>query len=193
MEWINKDDPRKLFLKPREIVYFTESWPDDSIADKYFEVVKNQIVKRDVWKLIAAGSIVNIDLDETNGWLPNTKLAMFEINLSMKGEVLLYPMWPATDYYFRLERAEFKPDYGSDINRYIGFLDEDDIPFDQTGSILKIYTVKDMDYIRLRLYNDSVDDEKAVLRFMVNRCKLKPLTEKPKIFRTIFHYKDMVW
>lgn len=193
MEWINKDDPRKLFLKPREVVYFTESWPDDHFAGKYFEIVKNQTVKRDVWILVPAASKVDVDLDETNGWLPTTKLAMFEINLSMKGEVLLYPMWPSTDYYFRLEKAEFKPDYASDTNRYIGFLDEDDIPFDQTGSILKIYTVKDMDFIRLRLYNDSIDDEKAVLRLMVNRCKLRKLTTPPKIYRTIFHYKDMVW
>lgn len=193
VEWIQKDDPRKLFLKPRENVFFTESWPIENFSGKFFEVLKNQTVKYDVWKLVAQGSSTDIDLTDDNGWLPQTTLSLYEINLTMKGQCLLYVLWPADTYLFSLEKAGFKPEPTDDTKRYIGFFEESDIPFDQTGNVLKLYLVKNMDPIRLRIYNDSISDEKVVLRFMINRCRLNLLKEKPSIYRTIFYHKDFKW
>ena len=39
------------------------------------------------------------------------------------------------------------------------------------------YTVKDFDGIIYRLYADSIEDEKVILRCVVNRCQLVELKE----------------
>ena len=193
IEWMSKKDPRTLFLKPGENVYFTESWPIDWLAGKYFTVVKNKVVRRDIIKTISSGGKIDYDLDSDNGWLPLKQKELYEINLTMKGGVLLYPMWPSSDYFLSLENPDYKPDYTSSTNRYIGFFEEVDIPIiedPEKGGILKIYTVKGMHKIRLRLYNDSIEDEKVVLRLLTNMCILEEIS-KPAVFRKIQHYRDV--
>ncbi len=190
IEWMSKEDPRRLFLKPIENVYFTPAWPIKRLADKYFQIVKNMVTPRDVWKIVAQGGIVNVDLTDDNGWLPITDDALYEINLTMKGDVLLYPKWPMTDYFLAFEKVGFKPDPTDDEKRYIGFYEETDIPFDGSAGIVKLYTVKGMSPIRLELYNDGIEDEKVVLRFRTNMCVIKEIP-KPAVFRKIQHYKEL--
>ena len=172
IEWMDKDDPRKLFLKPLENVYFTEAWPIKAIAGKYFQVIKNLVVPRQVYATVAAGDDYDLDLNDDNGFLPTSQDTLYEMNVTMKGNVLLYPMWPNTDYLLEFQKPGFKPIPTDDEKRYIGCYEESDIPFDGSGGILKIYTVKDMSPPRLRLYNDSIEDEKAVLKFKVNILSL---------------------
>ena len=190
IEYMLKGDPRILFLKPGENVYFTPAWPISRLAGKYFQVVKNKVVPRQVWKLVAQGGTEDIDLTKDNGWLPLSDDVLYEINLTMKGDVLLYPMWPSSDYLLQLEDPDFKPNPASSTNRYIGCYDESDIPFDGSNGILKLYTVRGMNHIRLRLYNDGIEDEKAVLKFIVNMCVLKPIA-RPSVYRKIQHYKEL--
>lgn len=189
IEYMQKGDPRILFLKPEDNVYFSKGWTLDRLRDQYFKVKFTKPVKRDVWTLVAKGTSVNIDLNANNGWLPTTNNVLYEMNVVLKGDVLLYPKWPSTEYLWQFQKVDFKPNPADDEKRYIGYVDEDDIPGDWSGGILKIYTVKDMNPIRLELYNDGIEDEKAIVRFKVNMCWLEKIA-KPTIYRKIQHYRD---
>ena len=192
IEWMDKNDPRKLFLKPQENVYFTEAWPIDKVRGKFFQIVKNKVLKRDVWKLIPQATSTDLDLTKEDAWIPETDKLLYEMNVTLKGNVLLYPKWPNTDYFLTLPKPGYSPNPADDTLRYLGCFDQDDIPFTGEGGILKIYTVKDLDPIRLTLYNDSIQAEKAVVRFMINICEITEIA-KPPVFRKIQHRKELVF
>jgi len=189
VEYLPPGDPRIIPLKPRDAVWFSPGWPD-AFANKSFQIERCQTLKFDVWKRLDRAATEDVKLTDDEGFLPTRPKSLYEINTVMKGNVLLHPRWPSTDYYWELEKEGFLPDPTDDVKRYIGFVDQDDVPFDQKGGVLKIYTVKDMEPIHLRLYNDSIEAEKAVLRFLINRCLLKEIP-KPAVFRAILSYQVM--
>jgi len=190
VEYLWKGDPRILFLKPREVVYFTPRW--DRVGGKYFQIEVTQQIKRDFHKIIGTGKTLDQELSDDAGFLPTNLQTLYEVNVVMKGNLILYPLWPSTDYYLKKEKAGYAPAPGDDDLRYIGNFDSQDIPWTMDGGVLKLYLVKDMPTILLRWYNDSIGDERLVIRFWENRCKLKEVKEAP-VYRTIFHYKDMIW
>jgi len=186
------------FLKPRQYVYFTDSWNVTHVKGKFFVVTNTQqIVYEKVFILPAQGFTTYL-LDEDSGLLPERVNTLYEMYVGVKGNALIYVRWPSTDYLNRLEKAEFVPPEPDALSstanverRYIGFFDETVTPYYQPK--YREYTIKDMEPIQYVIYNDSVKSEKVVLRFIVNRCRIEEYTGRPEIYRTIFFYEDYKW
>ena len=87
----------------------------------------------------------------------------------MKGMPFMYPMYN-NSYYQKLEVTGIYPDTGDRNLRYLGFFDELDSPFEAPR--LREYTVKDQQPPVLRLYNDHINDEPLIIRFIINRCRI---------------------
>lgn len=182
------------FLKENFYVWFSPGWDTQGrYAEKFFEVELTQQIPFDVYGIINVGETWDIAFQD-QGLIPENPLTLYEILIGLKGNVLLYPRLPSTDWYLKLEKAGFVPDPANDVKRYIGCYVEADMPYDQPK--LRAYCIKDMEPPVLRLRNDSIEAEKAVVRFLVNRCKLKAvdaeterkLKAKQLPYRVIKHY-----
>ena len=185
-------------LKESWYLYFTKGWGIDGkiIEDRFYEVDLTQQIGYDIARIIAVGSTYDVVfLDQ--GLVPENPWTLYEVLMGLKGNVLMYPRLPSTDWYLKLEKSGFVPDPTDAAKRYIGAYVEADSPYDKPK--LRAYTIKDLEPPVLRLYTDSIEHEKAVLRFMVNRCKLKTvnaetekrLRAKQLPFREIKHYSLM--
>lgn len=188
-------------LKENYYVYFTVGrWTSDGkYENRFFQVELTQQIPCERAFIISAGLSFDFKLED-EGLIPTNPLTLYEILIGLKGEgILFYPRIPSTDYYLKLEKAGFVPDPADARLRYLGCYVQEDSPYDKPK--LRTYTIKDMEPPVIRMYNDAPNDEKAVLRFIVNRCKLAPVdaeTErklrlKQLPYRVIKHYTQMVW
>ena len=167
---------REPTLRIGDIVYFSPNWSVDDVAGKYFKIEINQSLRMTKSFIISSGSAYTFTIDDDSGLVPTRDATLYEILVGFKGgTILIYPMYPSTDYFWRLEKAEFAPDYTSSTKRYIGFLMPDDSP--EYDPRLRFYTVKDIGDVKFTFYNDSSQPEKLVVTFFVNRCKMVELTE----------------
>jgi len=60
------------------------------------------------------------------------------------------------------------------MKRYISPISEEETPPEQPQ--FRIHTVKDMQTVVLRIYNDSPINDKAVLDTVINRCLLEEVS-----------------
>ena len=184
------------FLKPRQYVYFTSSWNIERVAGKFFEVVRTQQLTYEKAIILQENNYYTFTMNEDSGLLPDRTNTLYEMYIGIKGNVLMYIRWPSTDYFMRFEKAELKPAeperLSTDVDkRYISVIDQTISPYDKPR--YREYTIKEMEPIALVFFNDSIDDEKVVLRFLVNRCMLVETEEKPEKFRIIPFYTDFKW
>lgn len=166
-------------LKEDNYVFFRGGDFPDHVANKIFKIGFTQQIPRYISKFIANGKYVDIELDKV-GLYPESVSTLFELRFGFKGNVLLYPRYPTTQYFNVLEKSGFTPpdDPSTDPDkRYIGCYTSVDAPFDVNPPLLAEYTVKNFDTIVYRIYADSVEDEKVVIRCIVNRCQLIELDE----------------
>jgi len=183
-------------LKERFYVYFTKGWKE--LGDKFFEIKVTQQIPREVWKILDVGKTHDLVLKD-EGFIPENPKTLYEVYVGLKGNVLLYPRLPSTKYFLALEKSGFVPNPADDELRYLGAYTEADTPYDEPR--LRFYAVKDMEPPVFRLYCDSIEPEKAVLRFIVNRCRIEPVTPEiekalraKKIpYKEIKHYTRMIW
>jgi len=179
-------------LKKGDYVYFTENWkPEDIFAGKYF-LVKGTLFKIfDKSFVVASGSYYDFVIDDDSGLLPTSSSSLYEIFVGMKGNSLVYILWPETDYMIRLEKTGFTPNTADSTKRYIGFFEPEDTPI--AAPRLVIYTTRDMDHVALRFYNDTDEPQKVVIRFNINHCKLEETPAPPAGIeaRVIRHWRDI--
>jgi hypothetical protein len=195
------------FLKFGHYVLFSSKWKDP-IGDTVRKVLMAQQIPRYKSYIVSAGRYVDVDLSTGSGFYPDSPSSLFEILFGMKSgsppNVILYPRLPSTEYFMKLEESgQVPPDNPAtdDDLRLIGGLTEDDINMEKPR--LRIYTLKRdyMDRIVLRIYNNSADVTKVILRGTVNRIKLsKPVSEDEKKeiiksgrYRWIPHWEDIKW
>ena len=171
-------------LKEGQYIKFLGDWPaqGDTLNGRWFKVDLAQQVKFDVNRIIPTGSSIDLDFSKPAGGgfsetqlslLPERQGNVFELLLGFKGLPLVYPQYNNT-FFLKLESTQVIPTLTNERGRYLGFWDEDDSPFDAPR--LREYTVKDQEPPVLRIYNDMVDDDRIVLRFIVNRLKLVEVT-----------------
>jgi hypothetical protein len=188
-------------LKENYYIYFTKgAWTTTSeFSDKFFAVQLTQQVPFELAYILDAAGSYDIKFEE-NGLIPTSPITLYEILMGLKGETILaYPRIPSTDYYLKLEQSGYVPDTADETKRYLGCYVQEDTPYNQPK--LRTYTIKDMEPPVLRLYNHGPNPEKAVVRFIINRCKLstvdaeteRKLRAKQLPFRVIKHYTQMVW
>jgi len=179
------------FLKEGQRVKFSENWSEETKkAGKFFKAKKTvRTVKKERYWILDTDSTVDFRIDEDSGLLPTTSDTLYEVHVGMKGDVLLYPMWPESDYLLELEKVGQRPYTSADQlpKRYLGNWDQYDIGWKDKR--LTDYFVKNMDRIVYRLYNDSPVPEKVVLRFMVNKIVLEEIGKK-KPYRYLPHHED---
>ena len=188
-------------LKPRYVVHFSKGFKKEWV-ERYFRVTRVQQLGHEKHRIIASNTSHDIDLSgelaEHGGLYPDLPNSLFEILIGWKPkQALMYPRLPTTDYFQKLEMTGWVPPSADNIAtehelRYVGEFSGEDSPYDQPK--LRIHAVKDMAALALRFYADSPEDEKVVVKFTVNRCKVDEvrygdLTEKEKAaVREIYHY-----
>jgi len=172
-------------LKEKMVVHFvSEEWPD-RLAEKYFRVKRTQQIPHDRAFIVATGDSHDFDLSDEDaaGLYPDNAMSLFEILIGLKsstGSMIIYPR-TANQYIATLEKGGWIPDPTSDMKRYISPISEEETPPEQPQ--FRVHTVKDMQSVVLRIYNDGPTDDKAVLDTVINRCLLEEvsrgeLTEK---------------
>jgi len=192
------------FLKHGHYVLFSSKWRDP-IGGTMRKVIATQQIPRYRSYVIEAGNQIDVDLSSGTGFYPESPFSMYEILFGMKSgsppNVLLFPMHTPTDYFMKLEESGQTPDPADEDRRLIGCLTEEDISMDKPR--LRIYTLKKdyMDKIILRIYNNSADVTRVILRGTVNRCRIStPVSEEEKKevmrngrYRFIPHWEDIKW
>jgi len=195
-----------LLLKEKQILHFSEGWGSDW-ADKWFRAVISHPMEYDVHRIVQAGTgnTQDLDFDKPSGGgvsatylslLPESEQTIYEILLGIKGLVFVYPRYNNT-YFLKLETTKVIPDVTDADLKFLGFYDERWSPY--YAPRLREYTVEDQTPPVLRLYNPMPDDERCVLRFIVNRLKViqvdpADLSEQDKSrAREVKHYSDYIW
>lgn len=184
------------------IVHFSEKYrtgETDRYANQYFMVTDPQQVSYDRYYILYQNDYVDIDLHNassgTENIYPEAVDELYEVLLGIEGDVLTYPIIPSPDRHFqKLGYTGMIPDSSDDTKRYLGCYKESDIPYESLR--LRLTFVKNLDPMILRIYIDSPKDyEKAVIRFLINRCRIKklerPTPEQMSIARKILHYSEL--
>jgi len=182
-------------LKVGQYVRFSEGW-EEKYAEQVYVVEAAQQIPRKLWLVIQNGIYYDLDLKDV-GFYPTSPKSLYEIVFKMRGEnIILYPRLPSTEYFNKLEEPGFTPEPLDDNLRYIGGYTEEDF---KEGR-LREYTIKDMDKIVYRLYNDSPEDEHIRLEAIVNRLKIRRVSDEVARrvleqvrYRDIPHYKAVRW
>jgi len=186
-------------LKVGHYVWFSKGWPRE-LEDKVFKITVVQQIPRMIHRIITSGSTISINLED-EGLFPEEPASLYEILFGFKGvNIILYPFWPSTDPYLKLEKSGYRPDTTSDDLRYLGGYLEEETPW--TRPLLREYCVnKDwMPDLVYQIYNDDPQTQHFALKGTVNRCKIEEVygDEKRRViaerrYRFIPHYTIMVW
>ncbi len=161
------------------LVYFNGKRFPDRFADKMFRVVATQQIPVYITEYIEGFSYIDLQLSDY-GLYPDSNETLYELRFGLdgNGKGLLYVRYPTTTYYNTLEDPKWQTSLEDITKRYIGCYSEKDIPFDEFPPRLIEYTVKSFDEIVYRIYNDSTEFDKFILRCIVNRCLIKEIKEE---------------
>jgi hypothetical protein len=193
-------------LKEGHIVHFGPGWATER-QGKTYRVEVAQQMEYDVDRIVSPGSgstsyqDVSFDKPATGkvsndyiSLLPISPDSLFELLIGIKGLVYAYPRYNNA-YFLKLEASGAIPDLTDADLAFLGFYDHIQTPY--YSPTLREYTVKDMEAPVLRLYNPMIEDEKVILRFIVNRLKVKeirdPSDQEMKVAREIRHFSAMKW
>lgn len=193
--------PPKL-LQEGYMVYFDEVWPStlSHIRNKVFRIdVVNQ-VPYDLNYIIPTGDYKDVDLSNQSGGeklYPTSEITLYEVSMGFKpGNFLAQLYIPQSKAIRYLEYSTMQPDVSDSTKRYIGALKPEDSPYEDHR--IKFYFVKNLAPLIMRLYVlPGVDYEKIVAGLMINKCKLRHITEpsneeknKAKVIR---YYDELRW
>ena len=179
-------------LREGHYIYFDGGWPSATAKNqKYFQVQRTQQIKLDIPRIVSTASSIDLDFsapaaggisDLNLSLLPVNGDTLYEFLIGMKGMPFMYPMYN-NSYYQKLEVTGIYPDTGDRNLRYLGFFDELDSPFEAPR--LREYTVKDQQPPVLRLYNDHINDEVLIIRFIINRCRILETQSRTEEIRRV--------
>lgn len=181
------DEP---LLKVGQYVYLKGvDYPKD-FRDRIFRVVVTQQINYMRTLYLNVDESYDFPLDD-NGLYPTSTKTLYEVRTGMKGEAILYPMFPTTTYYNALEDSGYQPDPNDPVRRYIGMYTSEDIPTSVFPPRLAEYPVKEFSSIVYKIVNDSIEPEKIILKFLVNRCEVVPVSDDEKE-RILSHIDDYI-
>ena len=177
-------------LREGHFVFFKGGWPSAK-DNKWFQVERTQQIKFDIPRIVSSAGSIDLDFGAPSGGgvgdlnlslIPVSGDTLYELLLGLKGNPFMYPMYN-NSYYQRLEVTNVVPSTTDADLRYLGFYDEADSPF--TMPRLREHVVKDQQAPVLRLYNDQIDDEVLIIRFIVNRCRLAETAQPAEDLRRV--------
>ncbi len=179
-------------LKEGNTVKFVGNFTDSVRDGDCFTIERTVQVTYEISVILPPADSTMIDLNQL-GLYPESEKTLYEILVGLKGgkEMLIYPQIPAGKYIWRLEKSTIVPNVASEELRYLGEISVDDSPY--TDPRLRIHTIKDLEPLVFIVYNDASDYEKIVLKFIVNKCRIKRIDTAGKADREIIHYDLLRW
>lgn len=173
-------------LKRNHYVYFDDDWPDGSgKRNTWWRVERQYRVKYDVARNIASGDTQDLSFSAASSGIDNLNLALlpvsrdtlYEVLVGWKTrDILVYPYF-RNDFVHELEATNVTPDVTDQEQRYIGFWEPEDSPWDEPR--IREHVISDQEPPQLRLYNDGALADRIVFRFIVNHCNLMQLQSAP--------------
>ena len=179
------------YLRVGQYVYLKGVWRISGgarLEDAIFKVVKADQFDYTKSYIIKQGEQGELDLEDDLSLYPEEFDTLYEIGVGMIGNVKLFIKLPSDKFYYFLEDQGYLATVGPTTE--IGGFTEEMIPPTEP-KVLREYTIRDMkDSIRYVLVNSSYKDEKAVLKFTVNRVKLMEVVgeEKNNILQNLDDY-----
>lgn len=194
-----------MLLKDGHIVHFGEGWRNEK-ENKFFKVAIAQQLTYDVIRIVSPGSanIQDVSFMAPNqggvsndyiSLLPVNTKTLYEIIIGFKGICMVYPRY-ANRYQLQLEESQVLPT-PSDTTylAWMGYFDAEGSPY--WSPKVRVYTVKDQEPPHWYLFNPYQDDEKIVIRNIVNKCQLAPIKEpteqERRVAREVTYYTKFIW
>jgi len=196
-----------MLLKEGHIVHFGDKWRTDK-AEKFFKVQIAQQLTYDVIRIVSPGNanIQDVSFMAPNqggvdndyiSLLPVNSKTMYETLIGFKGTCMAYPRY-GNRYFLDLETSKVLPT-PSDTTylAWMGYFDAAQSPY--YAPKVRVYTVKDQEPPHWYLFNPYQDDEKIVIRNVVNKCLLdlipdNKVTERDKaVAREVTYYTKFIW
>ena len=129
--------------------------------------------------------------------LPESSQSLYEVLMGIKGLMTVFPRYN-NSFFLKLETAGCVPDPTDSRLKLLGGYSVDDSPY--RAPRLREHTVKDQTPPQLRLFNSLRDNDKVVLHFIVNRCRVEEiknlgtLTEQERrVAREIKYFEVFTW
>ncbi len=192
-------------LKDGYIVHFGDGWRNDK-ANKYFRIKQTQQLPYDVSRIVATGNggIQDISFEAPNNGgvnnsyislLPVNTKTLYEILVGFKGTPMIYPRY-ANRYQLQLEESQVLPTpTDTEYLAWLGYFDANQSPY--YAPKVRVYTVKDQEPPHWYLFNPYQDDEKVIIKNIVNKCLLEPLPEptetEKRVAREVTYYTKYIW
>lgn len=161
---------------------------------RFWRVDRAQVVSYDLVYYLNTDNKIDITLNEASGLVPTGNKTIYQIvfGIAQSGSgILLYTMWPQGKYTSQLQKVGMRPYTDKPKKRYIGCWSESESPRDNPRLIE--WTLKDMNPINWRVYNDSANAQKVVLALRINKLHLQALGERREPIYPVYHYKDLNW
>jgi len=196
-----------MLLKEGHIVHFGEGWRNEK-EKKFFKVQTTQQLTYDVIRIVSPGNanIQDVSFMAPNqggvdndyiSLLPVNSKTMYETLIGFKGICMVYPRY-GNRYQLQLETSQVLPT-PSDTTylAWMGYFDAAQSPY--YAPKVRVYTVKDQEPPHWYLFNPYQDDEKIVIRNVVNKCLLdlipdNKVTERDKaVAREVTYYTKFIW
>jgi hypothetical protein len=195
--------PPKL-LQEGYLVTFPNTWPSTYkyVTGQTFRIDAALQIPYDLSYKIPTGDYRDVDFSNENGTFaenvyPEQGISLFETAIGFKPGAFISEWFiPAGKSLHRLEYAQMEPDITNAKRRYLGAFNSVDSPYEDPR--IKAYFVKDFTPLIMRLYVlPGVDYEKISVKLIVNRCKLRQITnptedqlQKAKVIR---YYEELRW
>lgn len=194
-------------LKESHIVHFGEGWRNEK-EKKYFKVIQTQQLVYDVIRIVSPGNanIQDISFEAPNqggvsdnyiSLLPVNTKTMYEILMGFKGTVMAYPRY-GNRYQLQLEVSNVLPTPSDTVYlAWMGYFDKEQSPWYAPKA--RVYTLKDQEPPHFFLFNPYQDDEKIVIRNVVNKCQLElipdgKVSERDRaVAREVTYYTKYIW
>ena len=173
-------------LRPGQCIEFES--PTGSVSKVFpagvpLKITQTRQVKYIRSFIIPAGDYTVVELDNGENLLTNLNLyparsdVIYQIITGIKGStnILVYPQIPSENFLLKLDSPYVgSPDPSNPLKSYVGCVKVTDSPADSPK--LEIFTVKDMETLYLMMANEGSVDGKIVFEFLVNKCKVEPLS-----------------
>ncbi len=191
-----KDEKVELFKVRYKLRFISESdkYAPTIKANVFYEVKRTQQIPYTFSLILPPADGTLIKLDDI-GLYPERRNSVYQLIIGFGGssDILIYPMIPETDYFLRLEKAEYAPNPAVESLRYLGCLTKEDSPIQDPK--LEIITVKDYETVAFNIFNPTSVYKKLIVDILVNRCLIEevPKEEKVNIWRDILDYRLLRW
>lgn len=184
----------------------------DKYPSKWYQVTFAMPTLRDYMKgymPLAATAAVTIDPDDDVSLQPRYYSTIYQCRIGLSPDWLAYIRWPTNEYRMVLEEPDMSPvptEATTPFRRWLGFIDSAQSPIADPNDPdfamrFEMFFIRDWMPIFHAFPNGIEDYVKLIMRFMVNKCTIRAVTdetirgklERKEIpYKPVFHYSVYV-